>query len=181
MVTVGRIIRPHGIRGEVVVGSETDFGDERFQSGAALFTWRDDRLATLTVESGREHDGRWLVKFAGVETRNDAEDMRGLELRIDAGALKPLGAGAFYVHDLIGCRVERVTGEVIGPVTRVDLAVGIPMLVATDADGGEVLIPLTAAICREVDIVGRKIVIDPPAGLIELNRKTRPAEGRNDR
>jgi 16S rRNA processing protein RimM len=100
--------------------------------------------------------------------------LRGLELRIPADTLKPLGEGAFYVHDLLGCRVFRVSEEPVGEVTRVDLAVGIPMLVITSVDGDEVLVPLAAAFCRSVDIADRRIVIDPPPGLIELNRKVRP-------
>jgi len=176
MVTIGRIVRPHGIRGEVVVLSETDFGEDRFGPGQSMYTLRDGTVVTMHVRSGREHDGRWLVGFEGVETRNDAEELRGIELRIASESIKPLGEGAFYVHDLLGCRIETAAGDLVGPVTRVDLGFGIPMLVTADADGGEVLIPLAASICREVDIAGRRIVIDPPPGLIELNRKTPKAE-----
>jgi 16S rRNA processing protein RimM len=173
MVTIGRIVRPHGIRGEVVVLSETDFGNERFGPGQSVQALRNGAVVTMRIRSGREHDGRWLVGFEGVETRNDAEELRGIELRIPEDALKPLGEGAYYVHDLLGCRVALVNGEPVGEVTRVDLAVGLPMLVVTGVDGDEVLVPLAAAFCREVDVAGRRIVIDPPPGLVELNRKVR--------
>src|SRR5439155_25769548 len=99
---------PQGNRGEVVVASETDFGADRFRLGAAVQTNRDGRIETLTVESSREHDGRWVVGFAAVKSIDDAERLRGLERRIPASELRPLESGGHYVHDLVGCRVETI-------------------------------------------------------------------------
>jgi 16S rRNA processing protein RimM len=167
MVTVGYVIRPHAIRGHVVVQPETDFADERFRAGARLYGRRDDAMRELVVVDSREHDGRWVVRFDGVGTVDGAEALRGYELGIPAGAVHELGPGAYYAYDLVGCLVRTVGGEAIGEVGRVDFNFNVPMLVV--AGKGEVLVPFTDAICRRVDLAAREIAIDPPAGLIELN------------
>jgi len=170
MVTVGRIIRPHGNKGHVVVVSETDFADERFAVGSRLFIERDARVVPVTIGASRSHDGRWVVGVDGFSSINDAETLRGHELRIPADEMKALGPGAFYTHDLVGCVVRTLTGTTVGSVDRVDIGVGIPMLVV-GADGEEVLVPFTEAIIRRVAPAERLIEIEPPPGLIELNRR----------
>ena len=169
MVTVGRIVRPHGNRGQVVVAPDTDFGSERFKEGATLAALRDGQLTTLEVTAGREYDGRWVVGFAGVGTIDAAEALRGLELRIPADAVRPVEAGAFYVHDLIGCRVTTVDGDLVGVVEQVKLDAGTALL-GVASSKGEVLIPLAEDICREIDVTEKSIVIAAPEGLIDLNR-----------
>jgi 16S rRNA processing protein RimM len=168
MVTVGRIVRPHGHRGQVVVAPESDFADERFKVGATLYLQRADEVEALTVTASRFHDGRWVLGFSGVSTMNDAEALRGLDLRIPEGALRPLDANAFYVHHLVGCEVRTTAGERVGVVERVDLATGVPLLVVKGR--GEVLVPFVDTICRRVNLEGRLIEIDPPEGLITLNQ-----------
>jgi 16S rRNA processing protein RimM len=170
MITIGRIVRPRGNRGEVVIASSTDFGAERFQPGATVATTRQGKVETMTVTSGREHDGRWVVGFAGVTTISEAETLRGLELRIPADQLRPLEADTYYVHDLAGCRVETQAGQIVGTVRDVQLDTGVPLLLVTAADG-EVLIPFSAEFCRRVDLAAKVIVLDPPEGLLELNRR----------
>jgi 16S rRNA processing protein RimM len=170
MVTVGRIIRPHGNRGHVVVHPESDFAEERFRVGEVLCVQRPDspdEPGTLTVTASRHHDGRWVVGFEGVSSIDDAETLRGFELRIPEEELRALGPNAFYVHHLVGCEVRTVAGERVGVVDRVDLATGVPVLVVSGR--GEVLVPFVDAICRRVDPAARMIEIDPPDGLIALN------------
>lgn len=173
MPTVGRVIRPHGNRGNVIVASETDFGDERFAIGSTLHVQRGDRIETVTVAASRVQAGRWVVGFEGVGSINDAETLRGLDLRVPAASLHELPAGRFYVHDLVGCAVRTVGGVEVGAIERVDFNVGIPLLVVADAesDGDEILVPLTDLICRRIDVDARVIEIDPPEGLIDLNRR----------
>ena len=168
MVTVGRIVRPHGIKGHVIVAPETDYPAERFATGATLHWLMGGVPAPVEVIASREHQGRWIVGFAGVSTMNDAETLRGRELRIPREALRPLGAGGFYTHDLAGCEVELVSGERLGRVERVDFGHGTPILVV-GTKRGEVLVPLAETVCRRIDIGAKLIVIDPPEGLIELN------------
>jgi 16S rRNA processing protein RimM len=170
MVTVGRIIRPHGHRGAVVVAPESDFAPDRFRPGAVLQWLRGGEAAPIRVETSREHRGRWVVSLEGVATMNDAETLRGQELRVPADALHPLGPNQYYVHDLAGCAVVTTAGQDVGRVTGVEFGSGAPVLTVADADGREVLVPLVDEICRVVDTAVKRIVIDPPAGLIDLNR-----------
>jgi 16S rRNA processing protein RimM len=168
MVTVGRIIRPHGNRGQVVVAPESDFAADRFKVGETLRVMRGTEVpGTLTVRSSRFHDGRWVVGFDGVSSIDEAETLRGLELRIPEQDLRQLGPNAFYAHDLVGCDVRTIHGDRVGVVSRVDMTTGVPLLVV--AARGEVLVPFVDAICRRVDPVARVIEIDPPEGLIPLN------------
>ncbi len=168
MITVGRVVRPHGNRGNAVVVVETDFAAERFHPGAALWMRQGDGVVALTVSVSRERDGRWVVGFDGVTTIDAAEALRGVELRIPAAEIHALPPGAHYVHDLVGCHVETVDGRVVGVVGRVDRDTGTPVLVI-DRAGSEVLVPLVDEICRRVDIGAKRITIEPPEGLLELN------------
>lgn len=170
MAVVGRIARAHGIRGQVIVNPETDFPEERFRPGAELFIERGGRVETLTVTSARFHRDRPVIGVAGVETMNDAERLAGQELRVPIDRLAALPPGTFYRHDLIGCRVETRDGTLVGPVRDVEGTVGGSRLVV-DGASGEVLIPLVAAICTVVDPAAKRIVIDPPEGLIDANAR----------
>jgi 16S rRNA processing protein RimM len=170
MVTVGRIVRPHGHRGGVVVAPESDFAAERFRPGAELRWLRDGQTATVRVAASREFRGRWVVTLEGVTSMNEAETLRGLEFRVPVEALHPLDARSHYVHDLVGCAVVTSAGREVGRVTGVQFGPAAPLLEVADGEGGEVLVPLSDAICRLVDPAGKRIVIDPPAGLIEVNR-----------
>ena len=116
MALVGRIARAHGIRGQVIVNLDTDFPDERFRPGATLFTMRDGVVTPMTVTTARFQAGRPVIGLEGVETMNAAEGLAGLELRIPAEQLAALPPGAFYQHDLVGCRVETSDGAAVGVV-----------------------------------------------------------------
>lgn len=167
---VGRVARAHGNRGEVIVNPETDFVEDRFAVGAELFARRAAGVERLRVTAMRIHQGRPIVALEGVVTMNDAEAMAGVELRVPVGELEALPAGVFYRHDLVGCRVETSAGEAVGEVSAVEGDLGASRLVV-HSFGGEVLIPLAQAICVVIDIAARRIVIDPPEGLLDLNRR----------
>jgi 16S rRNA processing protein RimM len=177
LVQVGAIERPHGLRGEVVVKPLTDFGDERFVPGAAFSTARPGRTpdgsAVLRIEDVRWHKDRPLVLFEGVESVEAAEALRGQGLWIAASSRPALEPGVFYETDLVGCRVETADGPAgpgtaLGTVQRLDGVAGASILVI-ETPQGEVLVPLAHDICRVIDPATRRIVIDPPAGLLELN------------
>ena len=170
MVLVGKIARPHGIRGQVIVTPQTDFVEDRFREGATFWTRSDRGTEVLTVTSARVQNGRPVIGLEGFATIEDVERLAGLELRVPEDALSPLAEGAYYVHDLVGCVVATTSGERIGEVIRVDGGAGASVL-SVDGPRGEVLVPLAADICVEVDIAGRRIRIDPPDGLLELNEK----------
>jgi len=169
MIVVGRVARSHGNRGEVIVNPETDFADERFRPGARLYFRRDGRVHPVTVRSARFQRDRPIIGLEGVASIGEAEALADLELRVPAEELATLGPGTFYHHDLIGCRVETVSGTEVGVVAAVEGDVGGSRLVVTSG-AREVLIPLATEICRTIDVAGRRIVIQPPEGLLDLNR-----------
>jgi len=171
MALVGRIARTHGLRGQVVVNLETDFPDERFRPGSELFVRRGGAIEALKVSSARLQGDRPVIAIEGVGTIDEAEAFAGLELRVPVDRLQVLPPGTFYHHDLIGCRVETVDGRAVGVVRAVDSALGGSRLVV-EGQHGEILVPIAAEICRVVEPAAKRIVIDPPDGLLDLNRPT---------
>ena len=172
MAVVGRIARPHGIRGQVVVNPETDFPHERFQTGAALFMKRSAEMEKLVISSIRFHNERPIVGFEGVDDMTAASTLAGSELRVPLDQLTKLPPETFYRHDLVGCIVERTDGSHVGTVSEVEgTLAGSRLVVATER--GDVLVPLVAEICRSVDVAAKRIVIEPPVGLLEVNEQRR--------
>ena len=168
MAVVGRIARAHGIRGQVIVNPETDFPQERFREGAQLFVQRGGVVEPLTLTSVRFHRERPVVGIAGVDSMSAAGQLAGLEVRVPAEWLVALPEGTFYRHDLVGCRVETRAGESVGVVREVEGTLAGSRLVV-DAPEGEGLIPLVVAICTSIEPAAKRIVIDPPEGLLGLN------------
>jgi 16S rRNA processing protein RimM len=175
MVVVGRIARPHGLSGHVIVNPETDFVEDRFAVGATL--WMRERDEALTVSSFRVQGGRPVIGFEGFSRIEDVEPLAGQELRVPEETLRPLEPGTFYHHQLVGCAVEDVKGTVIGHVERVEGGIGGSRLVVAGRSG-EILVPLATEICIDIDVAARRIRIDPPAGLLDLNELPNRREGR---
>lgn len=170
MAVVGRIARAHGIRGQVILNVDTDFPEERFRPGAELFIERAGRVEPLTITTVRFQRERPVVALRGVDTIDDAEALAGHELRVPIDRLATLPSGAHYRHELIGCRVVTKAGVEVGVVTDVEGTMGGSRLVVAGA-AGEVLIPFAIEICPEIDPAARRIVIDPPEGLLDLNAR----------
>ena len=172
MAVVGRIARAHGIRGQVIVNLETDFPEERFRPGAELFIERNGVVETLRLTTVRFQHERPVMGIDGVGTMNDAEALVGHELRVPLEWLAPLPEGTFYRHDLIGCRVETMAGEPVGVVEDVEGTVAGSRLVVR-GERGEVLVPLVHEICTSIDPAAKRIVVEPPDGLLDLNAQRR--------
>jgi 16S rRNA processing protein RimM len=168
-LVVGRVGRPHGLRGEVTVEVRTDDPDQRFVAGSSLATVPAE-LGPLTVARSRWQSGRLLVRFAGYDDRNAAEELRNTILAIDSDELEPLeDPEDFYDHDLIGLQVVTAAGEPVGAVSDV-LHHGQDLLVIDGTgprSGAEILVPFVAAIVPEVDLPAGRLVIDPPPGLLD--------------
>lgn len=169
-LAVGRVIRPHGIRGEVTVDVRTDDPGERFACGRVLAT-DPPGAGPLTVASARWHSGRLLVAFQGIGDRDQAELLRGVWLTVDSAEVPaPADPDEFHDQQLIGLRVVTTAGEPVGAVTDVQHP-GQDMLViepTADREPGELLVPFVAAIVVEVDVAAGRLVIDPPPGLLDL-------------
>lgn len=168
LVLVGRIARPRGLRGELVVNPSTDFPETRFAPGRRVFVKTGDDVRTLTIASFWLQQGRPIIGVEGVESLTAAEPLAGAELRVPTSELEPLPTGTFYHHDLIGCVVTKAGGQRIGAVVAVDGDAEASRLVV-QTPRGDVMIPLVAPICVAIDVAARKITIEPPPGLIDLD------------
>lgn len=164
-LVVGRIGRPHGVRGEVTIDVRTDEPETRFAAGTTVAT--DPVTAgPLTIERARWHSGRLLVRFAGIGDRDAAEELRGTWLVVDPGDISPSAdPDDFHDQELIGLAVVTADGADVGQVSDV-LHHGQDLLVVRGA-GGEKLVPFVAALVPEVDVPGGRLVIDPPPGLLD--------------
>jgi 16S rRNA processing protein RimM len=169
MAVIGRVARAHGIAGAAIVNPETDFLQARFRAGRVVFVRRGDAVQALTIAKVRFHQGRPIVEFDGVATMNEAVALAGAELRVPESDLEPLPEGAYYRHQLVGCEVVTVGGDKLGTVTAVDGERDGSRLVVAARDG-EVLVPLAREICVRIDPTARRIVIEAPDGLLDLNR-----------
>lgn len=163
-VTVALLGRVRGNRGELAaVGLSGN--PERYGQLREVFLFGDGRR--LEVESVWRHESRWIFKFRGIDTISDAEPLQGAEVRIPAGERPRLPAGEFYQSDLIGCEViERGSGEPLGQVTGWQDAGGAGLLEI----GGGLLVPFARELCVSIDVDRRRIVVDLPEGLKDLNR-----------
>ncbi|MFG2046004.1 ribosome maturation factor RimM [Micromonospora sp. NPDC048935] len=184
-LVVGRIGKPHGVRGEVTVEVRTDEPEARFAPGSVLRTepgatppapaTADEpgvpfRLpAELTIEEARFHQGRVLIAFEGILDRNTAEALRGTLLVVDsADVTPPDDPEEFHDHQLVGLAVVTPAGERLGEVARIDHAPSSDLLVLRRPEGRTALIPFVRAIVPEVDLAGGRVIVDPPAGLLDL-------------
>jgi len=150
----------------VIVNPETDFMEDRFKVGQRLLVGPPDRTREHELVEVRFQQGRPVVRFAGIDTMNDAEALAGAEMWLPEAQLAPLPEGTFYRHDLVGCEVLDTGGARLGRVTGVEGTIDRSYLVVD----GHMMIPLVGGICVAVDIEGRRVTVDPPEGLIDLNR-----------
>lgn len=168
-VTIARIIRPRGNRGEVAADDLSD-SLERFETTReVLLVGSVGERREAVIEKTWRHKGRVILKLAGVDSISDAEALRGYEVQIPEADLAALPDGEYFLGDLVGCEVvEEEGGRTIGEVTNV-LEPGGPLLLEVRSGEREVLVPLVDEICRDVDVEGRKIRVRLPEGLEDLN------------
>jgi len=168
LVSIARIARPQGIRGEVIADLLTDFPDRFARLAAVQVRRADGRLQSMALERARLHQGRVLLKFAGCDDRNEAETLRGANVLVPREQLVELPADTWYDFELVGCEVRTTDGQALGAVTGVQNFGAAPLLVVTGDHGREILIPLALSICVEIDPANKRIVVDPPEGLLDL-------------
>lgn len=162
-LTVARIGRAHGLRGEVSVEVRTDRPAERFAVGAVLAT-DPPSAGPLTVARVREQAGRYYLSFAEAADREAAEGLRGVLLTVEAEASAE--PDAWYAHELVGLRVERPDGTLIGEVADLEHLPAQDLLVVREPGGHLARIPLVEALVPVVDVDGGRVVADPPYGLL---------------
>ena len=166
-MTVGRVLAPHGIRGELKVQPLTDF-PERFDAGSRL--WLNGQQ--WVVERGRwAGRGGVILKLRGLDTRNDAETLRDAELTVpEATELKE--EGVYYLHDIIGLPVFDAAGEALGKLADV-FSTGSTDVYVVRGDRGELLLPALEDVVTNVDVAGGRIVVDVPEGLEWVKRSNK--------
>ncbi len=160
---MGRITAAHGVRGEVNVEPLTAF-PERFEAGSRL--WLDG--SPLTVEQGRWRRRSVILKLKGIDTRTQAEAIAGKELLVPQAT--PLEAeDVYYLHDILGLRVEDAAGEALGEVVEV-LSTGSNDVYVVRGERGEILLPALDDVVREINLTQRRIVVEVPDGLEFVQR-----------
>lgn len=163
LIAVGRVGKALGVRGEVYVEPWTDSPDQRFADGSVLRT----EHGTVTVAGSRDHSGKLVVRFEGLDDRNAVEALRGTVLSIPAGDRPPIeDPDEFYDTDLVGLSV-RLDGRELGPVTDV-LHAPAGSLLVIDVAGAEVLLPFRLEFVPRIDLAAGIAEITPPDGLFEL-------------
>jgi 16S rRNA processing protein RimM len=166
-LVVARVGRAHGIKGEVTVEVRTDEPELRLGPGAVLLT---DPASTgpLTIETGRVHSGRLLLRFAGVRDRNAAEALRNTLLiaEVDPDE-QPEDPDEYYDHQLMDLDVVTKDGVEVGRITEISHLPSQDLFVVERPDGSEVMIPFVEEIVTEIDLEEQRAVIDPPPGLID--------------
>ena len=156
-------MKPRGNKGELTAVSLSS-RPERFASLSRVYLFGDG--SEYTVERVWDHDGTLIFKFAGVDSINDAEKLRGAEVRVPFEERVPLDEGEYFQSDLVGCEVrDLTTNRLIGKVTGWEEYGGPSLL---DVDNGRLLIPFVKAICPEVDTQARVIRVQLPEGLEQL-------------
>ena len=171
-VVVGRIGRPHGVRGLVTVEVRTDDPDLRFVPGAVLVTEPPER-GPLTVVDKRWHSGTLLLQLAAPDgavytTREDVDLLRNTRLLVPVADLPELDdPDSYYDHELVGLTAQLPDGSPLGEVSAVRHD-GAELLVVRRTDGGELLVPFVKAMVPTVDVAAGYLVVDPPEGLLEL-------------
>lgn len=177
-VAVGRVLRPHGVRGEVVVEVASD-NPERFVKGAELLLMAPGQAGEaspesarrrLTIDTVRPHRGVLLVGFAGIEDRDAADAVRG-ELAVPAGEVPEAPEGTWYHFQLLGCRViDRAAGDLGEVVDLLEDGGGLLLVVA--GEGRRVPVPFVERFLVGVDVAARRIEVALPEGLIEACAST---------
>ncbi len=159
---VGRVLRPHGIRGELRIALETDH-PERLQPPLTLY-FGPMRLA-YTIAGVRFDRGDMLLKLEGLDSRTEAESLRGLEVAIRADEAVPLQPGEYYIHQIIGLEVWTEGGRHLGQVVEV-LETGANDVYVVHGPGGEVLIPAIQDVVIAIDLSSGRMIIRPLEGLL---------------
>jgi len=174
-VTLAKILRPRGLRGEVAAEILTDF-PERLPRLREV--WLADgrnpprriRLQRCWLSPGR--GGQAIFHFADINSIEEAEGLRGLEVQVPIEDRAPLAAGNYFVSDLVGCQVwETGAASALGTVRDVEFTGGAAPLLAVDTEGGELLLPLAAEFCLRIDVQEKRIDVSLPEGLRDLNRR----------
>jgi len=165
---VGKIVNTHSLKGEVKVISSTDFEEERFKKGSKLLITRGNQLIReVVVQSYRNHKNFLLVKFEGIDSVEEAEKLKNLQIKIDSDEVGELEENEFYFHQIIGCEVFDENDKNLGEIIDILTPGANDVWVIKGENGKEILIPYIEDVVKKIDITSKKINIEVMEGLID--------------
>jgi 16S rRNA processing protein RimM len=168
-IAIARIVRTRGNRGEVLADLYTDYPDRFDALEDVWLEFADGRMMRMILEETWEHKGREVLKFKGIDSIDSAESLAGCWVKIPFEEAIPLPKGAYFDHDLIGCSVRDVQGKTFGVVEEI-LHFAENNLLVVKGSGREYLVPVAESICTRISIEEKSIEIDPPEGLMDLDK-----------
>ena len=165
---VGKIVNTHSLKGEVKVISSTDFEEERFKKGSKLLITRGNQLIReVVVQSYRNHKNFLLVKFEGIDSVEEAEKLKNLQIKIDSDEVGELEENEFYFHQMIGCEVFDENDKNLGEIIDILTPGANDVWVIKGENGKEILIPYIEDVVKKIDITSKKVNIEVMEGLID--------------
>ncbi|EFV35914.1 16S rRNA processing protein RimM [Gemella morbillorum M424] len=165
---VGKIVNTHSLKGEVKVISSTDFEEERFKKGSKLLITRGNQLIReVVVQSYRNHKNFLLVKFEGIDSVEEAEKLKNLQIKIDSDKVGELEENEFYFHQIIGCEVFDENDKNLGEIIDILTPGANDVWVIKGENGKEILIPYIEDVVKKIDITNKKVNIEVMEGLID--------------
>lgn len=165
---VGKIVNTHSLKGEVKVISSTDFEEERFKKGSKLLITRGNQLIReVVVQSYRNHKNFLLVKFEGIDSVEEAEKLKNLQIKIDSDEVGELEENEFYFHQIIGCEVFDENDKNLGEIIDILTPGANDVWVIKGENDKEILIPYIEDVVKKIDITSKKVNIEVMEGLID--------------
>ncbi|WP_373104776.1 ribosome maturation factor RimM [Gemella morbillorum] len=165
---VGKIVNTHSLKGEVKVISSTDFEEERFKKGSKLLITRGNQLIReVVVQSYRNHKNFLLVKFEGIDSVEEAEKLKNLQIKINSDEVGELEENEFYFHQIIGCEVFDENDKNLGEIIDILTPGANDVWVIKGENGREILIPYIEDVVKKIDITSKKVNIEVMEGLID--------------
>lgn len=169
LTCIGIVTQAHGVKGEVKISPLTNT-PQFYESAAKVILETARGLAVFAVAQMRTVGSHWILALEGVSDRDGAEALQGASVLLEDSQLRPLEPGEYFRHDLMGCTVETLAGETLGPITDI-METGANDVLVVSRAGGDVMIPMVAAVVKKVDIAAKAVRIDPMPGLLESNEE----------
>lgn len=165
---VGKIINTHGLKGEVKVLSSTDFENERFKKGSSLIITRGNQvIREVIVESYRNHKNMILVKFEDINSIEEAEKLKNLQIKVELSDDNSLEENEFYFYEIIGCEVFDESSNLLGVISEILTPGANDVWVIKSNLGKEILIPYIEDVVKKIDVENKRIDIEVMEGLID--------------
>ncbi|WP_258955107.1 ribosome maturation factor RimM [Sporomusa ovata] len=155
LITIGKIVAPHGVRGDVRIVPLTDFPDRFYDLTKVLV----DGVGELALESARQHKKFILLKFSGLDSINDIEHLRDKLIQIRREDAVKLPEGRYYIFDIIGLNVFTEEGNLLGTIIDVLQPGSNDVYVVKQQDKSEVLIPAIKEVVKKIDILGKQMIV----------------------